>query len=78
MSAKQLSAGDYIASRCSKCKDTTNHTIVAMVEGKVVRVQCNICNSVHNHRSPAEKNNNVTHQHWCQNQLQQKCQTNKS
>ncbi len=55
MSAKQLSAGDYIASRCSKCKDTTNHTIVAMVEGKVVRVQCNICNSVHNHRSPAEK-----------------------
>jgi len=53
MSDKKLSAGDYIASRCSKCKDITNHTIVAMVGGKVVRVECNTCGSVHNHRSAA-------------------------
>ena len=53
MSEKMLSAGDYIASRCSKCKDVTNHTIVAMVENKVVRVECNTCGSVHNYRSVA-------------------------
>lgn len=55
MSAKILSAGDYIASRCSKCKDTTNHTIVAMVGEKVVKVECNTCGSVHNHRGEKEK-----------------------
>ena len=53
MSEKMLSAGDYIASRCSKCKDVTNHTIVAMVANKVVRVECNTCGSVHNYRSAA-------------------------
>ena len=55
MSEKKLSAGDYIASRCSKCKDVTNHTIVAMVEDKVVRVQCNTCGGTHNYRSAAPK-----------------------
>ena len=50
MSAKQLSAGDYVASKCSKCKAATNHTIVAMVGDQVVRVECNTCGSVHNHR----------------------------
>ena len=50
MTAKSLSAGEYIASRCSKCKDVTNHTIVAMVGEKVVKVECNTCGSVHNHR----------------------------
>ncbi len=51
MSEKQLSAGGYIASKCSKCKDNTNHTIVAMVGDKVARVQCNICNGIHNYRN---------------------------
>ncbi len=55
MSAKILSAGDHITSRCSKCKDTTNHTIVAMVGEKVVKVECNTCSSVHNHRAEKEK-----------------------
>ena len=55
MSEKKLSAGEYIASRCSKCKDVTNHTIVAMVEDKVVRVECNTCGSTHNYRSAAPK-----------------------
>ena len=50
MPPKQLSAGDYISSRCSKCKDVTNHTIVAMVGDKVVRVECNTCGGVHNYR----------------------------
>ncbi len=49
MPNKSLSAGDYVASRCTKCKEQTNHTIVAMVGTKVVRVECNTCGSVHNY-----------------------------
>ncbi len=55
MTSKVLSAGDYIASKCTKCKDTTNHTIVAMVGEKVVKVECNTCGSAHKHRPEAKK-----------------------
>lgn len=55
MSKKVLSAGDYIASKCTKCKDTTNHTIVAMVGEKVVKVECNTCGSIHNYRGETKK-----------------------
>jgi len=49
MPVKSLSAGDYIAARCTRCKDHTNHTIVAMVGEKVVKVECNTCGSKHNY-----------------------------
>ena len=55
MSIKVLSAGEHIASKCTKCKDTTNHTIVAMVGEKVVKVQCNTCGGAHNYRAEAKK-----------------------
>ena len=47
---KELTAGDDIDSRCLKCKHVTNHTIVAMVGNKVVKVQCNVCRALHNYR----------------------------
>ena len=50
MSTKVPSAGEHALSRCSKCKETTNHTIVAMVGSQIARVECNVCGSVHNHR----------------------------
>lgn len=50
MTTKAPSAGDHTLSRCSKCKETTNHTIVAMVGTRIARVECNVCGSVHNHR----------------------------
>ncbi len=50
MIKKTPSAGDHTLSRCSKCKETSNHTIVAMVGDRVARVECNVCGSVHNHR----------------------------
>jgi len=53
MSSTPLSAGDYIASKCSKCGQETNHTIVAMVEDVPVKVQCNICKGTHKFRKPA-------------------------
>lgn len=51
MTNKSLSAGDYVASRCTRCKADTNHTIVAMVGDKVVRVECNTCGSTHNYHA---------------------------
>lgn len=50
---KELTAGDDVESRCLKCKQLTNHIIVAMVGEKVVKVQCNVCGGRHNYR-PAE------------------------
>lgn len=44
------SAGDIIDARCTKCKDITNHTVVAMVEEKVERVKCNVCDGEHKYR----------------------------
>jgi hypothetical protein len=49
---KQLSAGDIIEARCTKCRDILNHRIVAMVGDKVARVECNTCNGVHNYHAP--------------------------
>jgi Zn ribbon nucleic-acid-binding protein len=51
MSNKSFSAGGYIAARCTRCKDNTNHTIVAMVGEKVARVECNTCGSIHNYHA---------------------------
>lgn len=53
MSSNPLSAGDYIEANCTKCRQLTNHTIVAMVEELPVKVQCNTCNSAHKYRKPA-------------------------
>jgi hypothetical protein len=56
MPSKKRSAGDYIDARCTRCRVITNHTIIAMVGEKVVRVQCNTCSGTHNYHAPkAEK-----------------------
>jgi hypothetical protein len=53
MIVRKLSAGDIIEAHCTKCREIMNHRIVAMVEAKVVRVECNTCNGIHNYRPPA-------------------------
>jgi hypothetical protein len=50
MSSKKLSAGDVIEAHCTRCRTLMNHTIVAMVGERVVRVQCNTCDGVHNYK----------------------------
>ena len=49
MSSRKLSAGDTIEARCTRCRAVLNHTIVAMVEERVVRVECNTCRGMHNY-----------------------------
>ncbi len=60
MSGKQLSAGDTVESRCTKCRTIMNHTIVAMVDGKPGRVECNTCKGIHNYRKPAAEKSTTT------------------
>jgi hypothetical protein len=52
MTTRKLSAGDIIEARCTKCREVLNHRIVAMVEEKVVRVECNTCKGLHNYHAP--------------------------
>ena len=48
-----LTPGEEIDSGCLKCKAVTNHSIIAMVEEKIAKVQCNVCGGRHNYR-PAQ------------------------
>jgi len=48
--AKKNEAGSEINSYCLKCKDMTNHTIIALVDGDVAKVQCNVCSGRHKYR----------------------------
>ena len=42
--------GDYIDDHCSRCKRTTDHSVVAIVGEEVVKVMCRTCNSEHKYR----------------------------
>lgn len=44
----KLSAGSIVETQCTRCRKFLNHTIVAMVGEKIVRVECNTCHGVHN------------------------------
>jgi hypothetical protein len=46
---RPLSAGGNIETQCTRCRTLMNHTIVAMVGEKVVRVECNTCHGTHNY-----------------------------
>lgn len=46
---RQLSAGSIVETQCTRCRKLLNHTIVAMVGEKIVRVECNTCHGVHNY-----------------------------
>jgi len=50
--SKPLSAGSLIVTRCTRCKAELNHTIVAMVGEKIVRVECDTCHGTHAYHPP--------------------------
>ncbi len=47
--AEQLRVGEDIQNRCTKC-GVVAHVIVAMVDRKIVKVECKECGSRHRHR----------------------------
>ena len=53
--SKKLSAGEYVASHCTKCKIELGHTIMVMDGEKVLRVKCNTCGSEHKHKDKTIK-----------------------
>lgn len=62
MRTTKLSAGNTIEASCTRCRATLNHTIVAMVGERIVRVECNTCHGVHNYRGPVEKKEQASRQ----------------
>lgn len=44
---RRITAGSTVESRCTRCRELLNHTVVAMVGDKIVRVECNTCHGVH-------------------------------
>lgn len=50
---EKRSAGDNIASYCTKCKLGLDHVVVAMDGETIVKVKCKTCGSAHKFRDPA-------------------------
>lgn len=48
MSDPIVPVGETIIARCTKCKSATRHIIVSLLEGKPSKVQCTVCQGVHN------------------------------
>ena len=42
--------GDYIDDYCSRCKRTTDHAVVSMVEEEVKKTRCRTCDGEHNYK----------------------------
>jgi hypothetical protein len=53
MSTKPLRAGGEVDSWCTKCQLLLGHRIVAMNEGKPIKVECLTCRTVHMYRARA-------------------------
>ncbi len=51
MTESDLTAGSEVDSYCLKCKDMTNHMIIAMADGKIAKAQCNVCGGRHKYRA---------------------------
>ena len=50
---RPLSPGDFVQAACTRCKEDLRHTIVALVDGRPVRVSCNTCGGEHAYHSAA-------------------------
>ena len=48
--ATATKTGGEVEAYCNKCKMTLAHTVLAMVDQKIARVQCNTCGSQHAYR----------------------------
>ncbi|HEY6350732.1 MAG TPA: hypothetical protein VI636_15135 [Candidatus Angelobacter sp.] len=42
--------GDYIDDHCSRCKRSTDHSVVAMAGEEVLKTRCRTCNNEHKYR----------------------------
>lgn len=52
--------GDYIDDHCSRCKRSTDHSIVAMAGEEVLKTRCRTCNSEHKYRHNKSRSKEMT------------------
>jgi hypothetical protein len=52
--------GDYIDDHCSRCKRTTDHSVVAMAGDEVIQTRCRTCDSEHKYRHNKTKTKELT------------------
>ena len=52
--------GDDIDDYCSRCKRSTDHSIVAMAGEEVVQTRCRTCNSEHKYRQNKSRTKEMT------------------
>jgi len=52
---KQYRAGGPITDLCRACKAVRDHTVIAVEDGRAVRVACDFCGSQHNYRGGADE-----------------------
>ena len=45
--------GGEVDAFCTKCELELAHTVIAVVDGRPVKVECNTCHGVHRYREPA-------------------------
>lgn len=55
MNAKNIQVGGEVDSWCTKCKLVLAHTVVAMVEDSIEKVECKTCHGKHKFRAAAPK-----------------------
>ncbi len=53
-------AGQRIEARCSRCKDTTGHIVIVVVDDVPMKVECVACKSVHKFYLPAGQKKKVS------------------
>ena len=52
MATKPTKPGTEVDSYCTKCRMDLLHRIIAMHNGKIIRVECRTCGGHHNYRKP--------------------------
>ena len=52
--------GDYIDDHCSRCKRTTDHSVVSMMGDEVLKTRCRTCDSEHKYRYNKSRSKEMT------------------
>ena len=52
--------GDDIDDHCSRCKRTTDHSVVSMMGDEVLMTRCRTCNSEHKYRGNKSRSKEMT------------------
>jgi recombinational DNA repair protein (RecF pathway) len=52
--------GDYIDDHCSRCKRTTDHSVVSMMGDEVLKTRCRTCDSEHKYRQNKSRSKEMT------------------